>query len=423
MTTEHRTPLSMRTTGLKLTLSALAVVLAGPAFASGAKPPANSANCQNTGSFEAWAADFRKEAIAKGIPPQIVAAAARDFELDANVIKKDRSQSVFSQSFLQFQQRMISDNRMRKAADNLQKNAALFARVEKDFGVPPVVLTAFWGLESDFGAITGNFRLIKSLATLAYDCRRPDFFRAELFDALRIVQRGDQTIEGMNGNWAGEFGAMQITASDSFANAVDYDGDGRRDLINSVPDTLATAANFLKSLGWKRGEPWLQEVRVPADMPWQEADLEIQHPVSKWAAWGVKPANGKLPSGAMQASLVLPMGRLGPAFLAYPNFKAFLGWNSAIVYSTTVAYFATRLEGAPPVGRGNGEVVVLSPQQMMELQRALTARGDDIGEIDGKLGSKTRAAVKQAQIKFNLPADSYPSLELIEKLKVQTGAR
>jgi lytic murein transglycosylase len=410
----------MRTIGLNLAAALLALAAASPALASGNKPAASSGNCENTASFEAWAGDFKKEAIEKGVSPKVIAAAARDFELDPNVIKRDRNQSVFSQSFLQFQQRMISENRMRKGKEQLQKNAGLFARIEKDFGVPPVVLTSFWGLESDFGAITGNFRLIKSLATLAYDCRRSAFFRAELIDALRIVQRGDQTIEGMNGNWAGEFGALQITASDSFANAVDYDGDGRRDLIHSTPDTLASAANFLRSLGWQRGQPWLQEVRVPAEMPWQEADLEIQHPVSQWTAWGVKPAHGKLPDSKMQASLLLPMGRFGPAFLAYPNFRAFLGWNSAMVYSTTAAYFATRLDGAPPVGRGNGEVNVLTPQQISELQRAFLARGYEIGEVDGKFGALTRKATKEMQIKFGLPADSYPTVELIEKLRVQT---
>jgi hypothetical protein len=205
-------------------------------------------------------------------------------------------------------------------------------------------------------------------------------------------------------------------------NGVDYDGDGRRDIIRSMPDTLATAANFLKNLGWQRGQPWLQEVRVPANLKWEEADLTIQHPRSQWVAWGVTPAHGRLPADNMQASLLLPMGRFGPAFLAYPNFKAFLGWNSAMVYSTTVAYFATRLAGAPPVSRGSANVVTLEPAQISELQRLLTRHGYDVGEIDGKFGTLTRVAVKQAQLKAGLPADSYPTIELIEKLRVQTNA-
>ena len=197
------------------------------------------------------------------------------------------------------------------------------------------------------------------------------------------------------------------------------DGDGRRDLIHSIPDTLASAANFLVSLGWQRGQPWLQEVHVPSNLPWQEADLSIQHPRSKWVAWGVKSAQGSLPSDDLPASLILPMGRRGPAFLAYPNFKAFLGWNSAMVYSTTVAYFATRLAGAPNVDHsGAAAIAPLSAQQVMELQQLLIKQGyEGVGEIDGKIGTGTRNATKKAQIKFGLPADSYPTAELIERLR------
>ena len=223
------------------------------------------------------------------------------------------------------------------------------------------MLAAFWGLESDFGASFGKFKILSANATLAYDCRRSDFFRAQLMDTLRIIQRGDQRVEDLNGDWAGEFGGMQFTASDYLKNAVDFDGDGRRDLIKSIPDTIASAANFLNSLGWQRGQPWLQEVTVPKEMAWDQADLTIQHPRSQWVAWGVKAAHGSLPPDTLPASMILPMGRFGPAFLAYPNFKAFLGWNSAYVYSTTVAYYATRIAGAPVVNHaGAKDVVVLT---------------------------------------------------------------
>jgi hypothetical protein len=160
-------------------------------------------------------------------------------------------------------------------------------------------------------------------------------------------------------------------------------------------------------------------VHVPANLPWQEADLNIQHPQSKWVAWGVKAAHGSLPSGDLPASLILPMGRHGPAFLAYPNFKAFLGWNSAIVYSTTVAYFATRLAGAPNVDHsGAANIAPLSTEQIMELQRLLTKQGyEGVGDVDGKIGNGTRNATKKAQLKVGLPADSYPTAELIERLR------
>ena len=189
----------------------------------------------------------------------------------------------------------------------------------------------------------------------------------------------------MIGDWAGEFGGMQFTASDYYKYAVDFDGDGRRDLIKSVPDTLGSAANFLVHLGWRRGEPWLQEVKVPQALPWQEADVNIKHPVSQWEKWGVHGAHASLPDGALEASLILPMGRHGPAFLAYPNFQAFLGWNSAYVYSTTVAYFATRLAGAPMSTTPAPTVETLTTEQVKELQGLLNKHGYD-GRRAGRQG-------------------------------------
>ena len=194
--------------------------------------------------------------------------------------------------------------------------------MEKKYGVPAPVLTAFWGLESDFGGNFGNYKILSAIATLAYDCRRPDFFRKQLFDALRIIERGDQRVDEMIGDWAGEFGGLQFTASDYLKNAVDFDGDGRRDLIHSIPDTLASGANFLVSLGWHRGEPWLQEVRVPQNLPWQEADLTITHPRSQWVAWGVKAAHGAH-AGRRYAGVDDPAD--GPARTGLPRLPEFPG--------------------------------------------------------------------------------------------------
>jgi len=403
----------MRKAALKWAAIALATVL-GAVLAG----PALAASCHNSGSYEQWLAQFKKDAAAQGISQKVIAAAAPSMTFDAAIIRRDHGQSVFQQTFLQFSDRMVGGGRIPNGLAKIKQHAATFAAVEKKYGVPAPVLTAFWGLESDFGANFGDYKILSAIATLAYDCRRPDFFRTQLFDALRIIERGDQTVDGMIGDWAGEFGGLQFTASDYLKNAVDFDGDGRRDLIHSIPDTLASGANFLVSLGWQRGQPWLQEVHVPANLPWQEADLTIQHPRSQWVAWGVKPAYGALPSDNLPASMILPMGRHGPAFLAYPNFKAFLGWNSAYVYSTTVAYFATRLDGAPAMSRsGAATVVALSSEQMMNLQRLLIKQGyEGVGEVDGKFGAGTRAATKKAQMKLGLPADSYPTAELIERL-------
>ena len=397
----------MRNTALKLAAVLLGVVLTGPALA---------ASCQNTGSYERWLETFKKDAAAQGISARVIAEAAPQMIFDPAIVRRDRAQSVFNQTFLQFSDRMVGGGRIPNGQAKIKQHAALFAKVEAQFGVPAPVLVAFWGLESDFGGNFGKYKALSAIATLAYDCRRPDFFRTQLFDALRIIERGDQPADVI-GDWAGEYGGMQFTASDYLKNAVDFDGDGRRDLVHSIPDTIASAANFLVSLGWQRGQPWLQEVRVPQNLPWDQADLAIKHPRSQWVAWGVTAAHGSLPSDNLPASMILPMGRHGPAFLAYPNFQAFLGWNAAYVYSTTVAYFATRLAGAPTVDHSGATTVVpLTTPQVMDLQRLLIKHGYEIGEVDGKVGSGTRTAVKKAQIKVGLPADSYPSAELIERL-------
>jgi membrane-bound lytic murein transglycosylase B len=245
-------------------------------------------------------------------------------------------------------------------------------------------------------------------------------FRAEFMDALRIIDRGDLTAEEMIGSWAGELGQTQFLPSHYLKHAVDYDGDGRRNLITSVPDVVASSANFIVHLGWKRDQPWLEEVRVPGNLAWDQADLTILHPRAKWAAWGVTRADGsKLPTDSRPASLLLPMGRYGPAFLAYENFQVYLKWNHSLNYCVTAAYLATRLAGAPPMSRGSRDIPDLSMEQVKEVQQLLARRGFEVGEIDGKIGAATRASVKAAQMKFGLPADSYPTLELIERLRAQ----
>ncbi len=368
----------------KFTLTVALMLLAGLSAT-----PAFAARCRNTANFDAWLAQFKKDARAAGIPARIIEEASPELYFDPNIIKRDNGQAVFNQTFIQFSDRMVGGARIPNGQRKMQEHAALFKQIEQKYGVPTSVITAFWGLESDFGADFGKFKIIPALTTLAYDCRRGDYFRPQLMDALRLIERGDQKLPDMIGAWAGEFGGIQITASDYLKYGVDGDGDGRRDLIRSVPDTLASAANFLVGLGWRRGEPWLQEVHVPENLPWQEADLNIQHPTSQWEQWGVTAVHGTLARADLPASLILPMGRHGPAFLAYPNFKAFLGWNSAMVYSTTVAYFATRLAGAPNVSHaGAGIVQSLSTQQMVELQNLLNRHGYNIGEADGKFGRR-----------------------------------
>jgi lytic murein transglycosylase len=377
--------------------------------------------CRNSGTFEQWMARFKQDALAAGISQSTISRSLDGVTYDASVIKRDHGQGVFQQSFIQFGERMANKNRLQNGLAQMKRHAQLLARIEQQFGVPPSVIVAFWGLETDYGSEKAQlFPVVRSMATLAYDCRRSEYFRHQLMDALRIVQRGDLRPDQMLGQWAGELGPTQFTPSDYYKYGVDFDGDGRVDMVNSIPDALASAASLMKGFGWQRGQPWIQEVRVPHQLPWEQSGLEVQHPRSQWVQWGVTGASGKLPADNLPASLLLPMGRNGPAFLAYPNFKAYLQWNAAMVYATTAAYFATMFDGAPRMGHGNAQVTVLSRDQVKELQQLLRAHRLYDGEIDGSIGSATRPAVKKAQLKVGLPADSYPSPELIERLR---GAR
>lgn len=394
--------------------SKLATVLVAGILLTG---PALAQSCHPEGSFDAWLQSFRKDAAAAGISQNAIQAGLQGIRFDPAIVKKDRAQGVFSQTFLEFSDRMVAQYRLDQGKANINKKyKKVFDRIEETFGVPGAVISSFWGLETDFGANNGDGPTLISLATLAYDCRRPQLFHDQLIAALKIIDRGDLSPSEMRGPWAGELGQVQFLPMHYVDYGIDFDGDGHINLIKSAPDALASAANYMASLGWRRGEPWLQEVDVPSDLPWEQADITIKLPRSQWVAWGVKGAHFDLPSDQMQASLLLPMGKNGPAFLAYQNFNIYLEWNSSLVYSTTAAYFATRLAGAPKVGRGNGQVNSLSGAQVKQLQQMLAKRGYDVGKIDGIIGLQTRAAVKDVQLKLGLPADSYPTVELLGRM-------
>ncbi len=377
------------------------------------------AACPSPAGFNRWLQQFKQEAAAQGISKRTISAALNGVRYDPAVIRKDRAQGVFAQNFLQFSGRMVGGYRQKQGAAQLRKYAPVFARIKKQYGVPGPVLVAFWGLETDFGKVMGKMQTMQSLATLSFDCRRPDEFRAQLLDALRVIERGDLSPAQMRGPAHGEVGQFQFQPTNYYKYAVDFDGNGRRDLIRSAPDSLASAANYLRSIGWQPGQPWLEEVIVPADLPWDQADVTIKKPRGFWAKHGVTYRNGKaVPADNMPASLVLPMGRKGPAFLAYPNFDIYLEWNQSLVYTTTAAYFATRLAGAPPLKRGRAQA--MSAAQTKEVQRSLAKLGYDVGKIDGVIGAGTRHAIRSVQMQYGLPADGYPSQALLARLR---GAR
>jgi lytic murein transglycosylase len=374
------------------------------------------AACPSPAGFNRWLQQFKQEAAAQGISKGTISAALNGVRYDPAVIRKDRAQGVFAQNFLQFSGRMVGGYRQKQGKAQLRKYAPVFARIKKQYGVPGPVLVAFWGLETDFGKVMGKMQTMQSLATLSFDCRRPEEFRAQLLDALRVVDRGDLSPAQMRGPAHGEVGQFQFQPTNYYKYAVDFDGNGRRDLIRSAPDSLASAANYLRSIGWQPGQPWLEEVIVPAELPWDQADVTIKKPRAFWAKHGVTYRNGKaVPADNMPASLVLPMGRKGPAFLAYPNFDIYLEWNQSLVYTVTAAYFATRLAGAPPLKRGNAKP--MSAAQTKEVQRRLAKLGHDVGKIDGVIGAGTRQAIRTVQIQYGLPADGYPSQALLARLR------
>jgi lytic murein transglycosylase len=387
-------------------------------------PTPRGASCHNGMPFERFLADLKQQALAAGVSQRALAEASPYLVYDQGIVNRDRGQRVFGQVFTEFAGRMAAVYRMQQGQARIKTYAAAFARAEKEYGVPPAVISAFWGLESDFGANMGKLPTLRSLVSLAYDCRRSQLFQAETIAALRIIERGDLTPTEMVGSWAGELGQTQFLPTHYFNYAVDYDGDGYRNLLRSPEDVIGSTANYIANgLKWRRGEPWLQEVRVPQNLPWDQADLTIQHPRSKWAQLGVTyPDARALPNDNLPASLLLPMGRMGPAFLAYPNFTAYTEWNNSLIYSTTAGYLATRIAGAPPMHRPATPIAQLPFNELRELQQQLVRAGFNVGKIDGIMGQQSRSAVKAMQIKYRLPADSWPTAELLARMRGVPGA-
>lgn len=378
---------------------------------------ATSAFAQNPqcgGELSTWLEGMTAEAQAAGVGEKGLEALANAHD-DKKVLGRDRSQQVFAQTFNEFAGRMVSDYRLKQGAVMMKKHADTFARAEQEYGVPAAVISAFWALETDFGAVQGDFDTLNALVTLAHDCRRPELFRPQIVPLLKLIDTGVLPAN-VQGAWAGELGQTQILPSDYLDKGRDGDGDGIVDLRASAPDVIMTTANFLKSLGWKAGQPWMDEVNVPAEMDWSDSGRENQHPRSHWAAAGVTAADGSpLASDDQPSSLVLPMGRKGPAFLIYPNFDVYLEWNQSFVYTLTAGHLAARFAGAKPYDPKNPDRA-LTINEMMQLQEKLAARGHDVGKIDGVLGTGTRTALQKVQKEMGVPADGWPTQQLLQVL-------
>ncbi|MEI9424450.1 lytic murein transglycosylase [Mesorhizobium sp. Cs1299R1N1] len=374
--------------------------------------PAMAQECG--GDFQTWKQGVAAEAKAAGVGA-VGLDALEDARIDERALARDRAQGVFTQTFVQFSNRMISAYRLKQGAANMKKYADVFARADQQFGVQAPVITAFWALETDFGAVQGDFHTLSALVTLSHDCRRPQLFRQQLVPLLELIDRGVLPAD-VTGAWAGEIGQTQILPSDYLARGVDGDGDGEIDLRNSVPDVIMTTGNKVLSRGWKRDEPWIQEVRVPDEMPWDQTGRTNKLPLTQWAQWGVtNPDGSPLIDKGLKAGLALPMGRKGPAFLTYENFDVYLEWNQSFTYALTAANLAARLAGTPPLDPRNPEPG-LDNEQMKALQTKLEARGYDVGTVDGILGTNTREAIRKEQMRLGLPVDGWPTPVLLGKL-------
>lgn len=376
--------------------------------------PAVSAPCG--GDFGKFVAAMKVEAAEQGHPQDRIDRFFAAVRQDPKVLKADRSQSVFQKPFLDFSQSLISQSRLKTANAKSWEFDAIFSRAEREFGVPRGILLAFWAFETDFGQVQGDFNTVNALVTLGHDCRRPEVFQPQILAALTLYERGLINPAKTTGAWAGEIGMVQMLPADILAAAVDGDGDGKIALKTSAPDALLSAARKLSALGWAPDQPWLLEVVLPQDFDWAQTGLDKTLAVADWTRLGVVPTEAFLPSGALPASVLLPQGRDGPAFLAYPNFSVLFNWNMSMVYVTTAAHFAARLEGAAPYASFS-PAPGLSGKEMQQLQKMLAARGHDVGKIDGILGQKTRAAVQKEQQRLGLPADAWPTPELLEALR------
>ncbi|MCZ4353174.1 lytic murein transglycosylase [Roseovarius aestuarii] len=366
------------------------------------------------GSFSEFVQAMKSEAVSKGHAPATVDRFFASARQDNAVLKADRAQGVFQKPFTEFAQRLISSGRLNTGRSKAKQFDTIFDRIETQYGINRGVLLAFWAFETDYGGFQGNFNTLNALVTLSHDCRRPQLFRPQVFAALELFEKGDFSPTKTTGAWAGEIGMVQMLPRDIIENGVDGDGDGHVNLKSSAPDALLSGGKMLSHLGWRAGEPWLQEIAVPETLDWSQTGLRTQKPAREWAALGVKPRHGKI-AGDLPASILLPEGRKGPAFLAYPNFRVYFEWNQSYTYVLTAAYFATRLEGAPVMTHGTPENG-LTGSQMKQLQSKLAKRGYDVGKIDGILGSGTRAAVQDVQHKLGLPADAWPTLALLNRL-------
>lgn len=389
-----------------------------PAPASVTAPASATGQAMTQQSFADWLSALRAEAISQGIRGQIFDRAFQSVKLSDRVVELDTSQPEFARQVWQYLDSAVNEKRVQTGRQKMRDNAALLTRVSQRSGVPPEILVAFWGIETDFGASTGGFSVIDALTTLAYEGRRAAYFRTELLAALRILDSGDIPPEKMSGSWAGAMGQTQFMPTIFLKHAVDEDGDGHRDIWGSMPDVLASTAKFVLANGWRSGESWGQEVRLPEGFAYEQAELTITKPLSEWARLGVVPVDGGALSGEAPAAIIVLAGHQGPAFLVRDNFRAIMRYNPSTSYALAVALLADRMAGrAGVVGSWPRQEAALSKDERLELQQRLATLGLEPGAADGIVGANTRNAVRRFQSSIGAIPDGFATKALLERLR------
>ncbi|MGR3540124.1 MAG: lytic murein transglycosylase [Hasllibacter sp.] len=369
--------------------------------------------------LEAWIARFRPRALAAGIDAATFDAAMAQARYDPEIVRRDRNQTEFTKTIWDYLDTAVSEARVANGRAALARHADALARIEGEYGVDRHVVAAIWGLESAYGGFRGNDSTISALATLAYDGRRGDFFEAELIAALRILQSGVIAPADLRGSWAGAMGHTQFMPTSYFASAVDGTGDGRRDIWSDDPvDALASTANYLAERGWTTGQPWGVEVTLPDGFDWLEARRDNPRAPSEWQAMGVRAADGAPIPDHGPATILIPAGHQGAAFMIWDNFEVLETYNTADAYVIGVGHLADRLRGGPPIRASwPRRDRALTGDERREMQRRLEARGFDPGGVDGRIGPLTVGAVRRFQASRGEVPDGYASPAVLEALR------
>ena len=371
----------------------------------------------NSQSFEDFLNQVRKTATEQGVSKATIDKAFFGLTPNLDILKSDSAQAEFNQNFWHYVNKRVNQVRLNNGNDTLKQNASLLNKTSQKYGVPAYVLVAFLGLESNYGNYMGNENLVRSLATLAYDPRRSGFFTKELIALLKLIDKNTIPLDA-KGSWAGAMGAVQFMPTNVIAYGVDANNDGKVNLWNDKEDIYASAANFLNKLGWEKGEKWGREASIPKNFDYRLTGLETKRTVNEWAALGVLRGNGsRLPKSNFKASLIVPMGHRGPAFLVYRNFDTILGWNRSILYALSVAYLSDRLNGNGKLTAKSIDEPLLSKEDVLQIQNTLNLLGYDTGTPDGMTGPKTRRATRMFQSDIGLVADGYVGYELFQQLQ------